>query len=61
MIIIAIERKEKGGGKTMNIYNQLEEKVQPLLQAFKTDLTKHDKETIELNPETPFLHYTFLR
>lgn len=42
----------------MNVYEELERKVLPKLEDFKTDLTKHDRECIERNPGTPFLHYT---
>lgn len=42
----------------MNIYEQLQKKSLPLLEAYETDLTTHDKNWIEENPGIPFVHYT---
>jgi hypothetical protein len=41
-----------------SIYERLEEKVLPLVEDWKADLTEHDRQTIENFPGTPFLHFT---
>ena len=43
--------------KVTNVYEQIDEKSRPLLEAYETDLN-HDKDWIENNPGVPFLHYT---
>ena len=40
------------------IYNQLESKVLPLMSAYQTDVTTHDRREIEENAGTPFVHVT---
>jgi hypothetical protein len=45
-------------GQPMNVYKQLHEMSLPLLEAYETDLTTHDKDWIEVNPGIPFMHYT---
>jgi len=45
-------------GQPMNVYEQLHEMSLPLLEAYETDLMKHDKDWIEANPGIPFMHYT---
>ena len=42
----------------MNVYEQLREKSQPLLEDYEADLMTHDKGWIEVNPRVPFMHYT---
>jgi hypothetical protein len=42
----------------MDIYTELEKKVLPTLEAYREDLTKHDREIIANNPGTPFLHWS---
>jgi len=37
-------------------YLQLYKIVMPYMEAYQTDLTKHDKATIEANPGTPFIY-----
>jgi hypothetical protein len=41
-----------------NAYQTLEALSLPLLQAYHADLTKHDKEAIEADRATPWLHWT---
>ena len=41
-----------------SIYEQLEAHCLPLIEAYHADLTKHDREAIENNPDVPFLHWT---
>ena len=42
----------------MSIYTDLESRALPLMEAYREDLTKHDRNQIERHPETPFLHFT---
>lgn len=42
----------------MTLYEQVEEKVLPLITAYHNDLLVHDKTSIEGNPGVPFLHFT---
>jgi hypothetical protein len=41
----------------MDIYQQLEKAVLPGMTDSQTDLTKHDRKTIDANPGVPFIHY----
>jgi hypothetical protein len=41
-----------------NIYQELEDRCLPLIQAFKDDLLVHDRKAIDDFPNTPFLHWT---
>jgi hypothetical protein len=41
----------------MNVYEQLHKRSLPLLEAYETDLI-HDRDWIEANPTTAFIHYT---
>jgi len=43
--------------KVTNVYEQLDERSLPLLEAYQTDLT-HDRDWIENNPGVLFMHYT---
>ena len=40
------------------IYQQLKGRVLHLLEGYREDLTKHDRNWLEANPDTPFLHAT---
>ena len=42
----------------MNAYTQLAALVLPLMTAYQTDLTEHDKRDIESKPDLPFVHVT---
>lgn len=42
----------------MSIYKQLEDVILPHLTDYHNDLIKHDKEWIEANPTTPFVHFS---
>ena len=42
----------------MTTYETLESACKPLIAAYLDDLTKHDRQWIEANPDTPFLHFT---
>jgi hypothetical protein len=42
----------------MNTYELLEARCLPIIEAYHTDLTKHDRDYLERNPKTPFLHFT---
>lgn len=39
------------------VYDELERVVLPVMEAFQTDLTKHDMEAINRNLGVPFLHW----
>lgn len=41
-----------------NIYQELENAVLPKMTDYQTDLTKHDKNWIENNPGTKFIHFS---
>lgn len=41
-----------------SIYDQLAETVLPLLTAYETDFTLHDRESLAARPGVPFLHWT---
>ena len=43
---------------TRTVYEQLERLALPHLETFQADLTKHDRNWIEKNPRTPFIHMT---
>ena len=51
---------EKKGGEKLekSIYMQLKKKAMPLIEAYHTDLTIHDKRWLRENPGVPFLHFT---
>ena len=40
------------------IYKELEKVILPHLTDYHNDLIKHDREWIEANPTTPFIHYS---
>lgn len=42
----------------MGVYDELEAKCLPLIENYHTDLTKWDRQAIELHPCCPFLHWT---
>lgn len=42
----------------MNTYEQLAELVLPLMTAYQTDVTTHDKQAIKENASVPFVHVT---
>jgi hypothetical protein len=42
----------------MSVYKQLAAACLPLIEAYRDDLTRHDKASIEKDPELPFLHWT---
>lgn len=42
----------------MNIYQELEKKCLPSMTDYQTDLTRVDREFLETNGETPFIHLT---
>ena len=42
----------------MKIYEELERLSLPHLEAYQHDLTRIDRESIEKNPDMPFLHFT---
>jgi|SRR5690625_7661527 len=42
----------------METYNKLHEMTYKLIKHHRTDLTVHDKKTIQNNPNKPFLHIT---
>lgn len=42
----------------MDTYKQVEKKSLPLIKAYYNDLIRLDREAIEKNPGTPFLHFT---
>ena len=42
----------------MSVYEQLEAATLPLIEAYREDLTKHDRSAIEESPDLPFLHWT---
>ena len=42
----------------MSIHAQLKTRCLPLIEAFRDDLLKHDRQFLEDNPGMPFLHLT---
>ena len=42
----------------MNVFEKLCDKCLPLMDDYQTDLTRHDKEALDIFPDVPFLHWT---
>jgi hypothetical protein len=43
---------------TQTVYDELEDRVKPMIKHYLEDLTTHDRNAIEGNPGVPFLHWT---